>query len=42
MKFSIYLILPVSLGLGVYSASNGNEYQKQKTNALGEKSAADV
>jgi hypothetical protein len=28
--FSIYLILPAALGPGVYSASNRNEYQKQK------------
>jgi hypothetical protein len=28
--FSIYLILPVAQGPGVYSASNRNEYQKQK------------
>jgi hypothetical protein len=28
--FSIYLNLPAALGLGVYSASNRNEYQKQK------------
>jgi hypothetical protein len=28
--FSIYLILPVTLGPGVYSASNRNEYQKRK------------
>jgi hypothetical protein len=28
--FLIYLILPDALGLGVYSASNRNEYQKQK------------
>jgi hypothetical protein len=27
---SLYLILPSPLGLEVYSASNGNEYQKQK------------
>jgi hypothetical protein len=27
---SIYVILPVTVGLGVYSASNRNEYQKQK------------
>jgi hypothetical protein len=27
---SIYLILPATLGPGVYSASNRNEYQKQK------------
>jgi hypothetical protein len=34
--FSIYLILPAALGLGVYSASNINEYQKQKNNVSGE------
>jgi hypothetical protein len=28
----IYLILPAALGLEVYSASNRNEYQKQKNN----------
>jgi hypothetical protein len=28
--FSIYLILSAALGPGVYSASNRNEYQKQK------------
>jgi hypothetical protein len=28
--FSIYLILPAALGLGVYSASNRNEYQEKK------------
>jgi hypothetical protein len=28
--FSMYLILPASLGPGAGSASNGNEYQKQK------------
>jgi hypothetical protein len=34
--FSIYLILPAALGPGVYSASNRNEYQKQKKNVPGE------
>jgi hypothetical protein len=34
--FLIYLILPVALGPGVYSASNRNEYQKQKNNVSGE------
>jgi hypothetical protein len=29
--FSVYLILPAALGPGVYSASNRNECQKQKT-----------
>jgi hypothetical protein len=33
--FSIYLILPAALGPGVHSASNRNEYQKQK-NVSGE------
>jgi hypothetical protein len=28
--FSVYLILPAALGPAVYSASNRNEYQKQK------------
>jgi hypothetical protein len=28
--FSIYLILPAALGPGIYSASNRNQYQKQK------------
>jgi hypothetical protein len=32
---SIYLILPASLGPGVYSASNRNNYHKQKNNVLG-------
>jgi hypothetical protein len=32
----IYLILPAVLGSGVYSASNRNEYQKQKNNVCGE------
>jgi hypothetical protein len=34
--FSIYLIIPAALGPGVYSASNRNEYQKQKNNVSGE------
>jgi hypothetical protein len=34
--FSIYLILPTALGIGVYSASNRNEYQNQKNNVSGE------
>jgi hypothetical protein len=38
--FSIHVILPVVLSPGVYSASNRNEYQKQKNNVSGEKSAA--
>jgi hypothetical protein len=29
---SIYLIVPAALGPGVHSASNRNEYQKQKIN----------
>jgi hypothetical protein len=36
---SIYLILPVALGPGVYSASNRNEYQKHKTNVSWEESS---
>jgi hypothetical protein len=28
--FSIYLIFPATLGPGIYSASNRNEYQKQE------------
>jgi hypothetical protein len=38
--FPIYLILPAALGPGVHSASNRNEYQKQKNNVSGEQSAA--
>jgi hypothetical protein len=34
--FSIYVILSAALRLGVYSASNRNEYQKQKNNVSGE------
>jgi hypothetical protein len=30
--FLIYLLLPVTLGPEVYSASNRSEYQKQKKN----------
>jgi hypothetical protein len=33
--FSIYLILPAALDPGAYSASNRNEYQKQKDNVSG-------
>jgi hypothetical protein len=33
--FLIYLILPAVLGPGVYSASNRNEYQRQKKMFLG-------
>jgi hypothetical protein len=40
LLFSIYLILQAALGPGVYSASNRNEYQKQKNNVSGEKGAA--
>jgi hypothetical protein len=32
VDFKIYLIFPVAPGLGVYSASNRNEYQKHKNN----------
>jgi hypothetical protein len=35
--FSIYLILPAALGPGLHSASNRNEYQKQKNMFLGSK-----
>jgi hypothetical protein len=34
--FSVYLILQVALGPGVYSASNRNECQKQVNNVSGE------
>jgi hypothetical protein len=34
--FSSYLIFSAALGLGIYSASNINEYQKQKSNVSGE------
>jgi hypothetical protein len=34
--FSIYLVLPAALGPGVHSASNRNEYQKQKNKVSGE------
>jgi hypothetical protein len=33
---SIYIILPAALGPGVHSASERNEYQKQKSNVSGE------
>jgi hypothetical protein len=37
VKFKIYLILPVALDPGVYSASNRNEYWKHlKKNVSGE------
>jgi hypothetical protein len=32
----MYLVLPSPLGLGVHSASNTNEYQKQTNNVSGE------
>jgi hypothetical protein len=38
--FPIYLIFSATIGPGVYSASNKNEYQKQKNNVSGEGSAA--
>jgi hypothetical protein len=34
--FFNYLILPAALGPGVYWASNGIEYQRQKNNVSGE------
>jgi hypothetical protein len=34
--FSIYLILQAALCSGLHSASNRNEYQKQKNNVSGE------
>jgi hypothetical protein len=34
--FSIYVILPAALGPPVNSATNRNEYQKQKNNVSGE------
>jgi hypothetical protein len=39
--FTIYLILPFALGLGVHSTSNKNEYsyQKQRKYVCGEYSA---
>jgi hypothetical protein len=41
--FSIYLILPAALGLGVrLSASYRNEYQKQRSNVPGQQSIAVV
>jgi hypothetical protein len=33
--FPIYVILTAALGSEVYSASNRNEYQKQKNNVSG-------
>jgi hypothetical protein len=38
--FSIYVILPAALGPEVYSASNRNEYQKQKNNNVGGEQSA--
>jgi hypothetical protein len=35
--FLMYLIFPAALGLGVYSASNINQYQKQQIMFLGSK-----
>jgi hypothetical protein len=35
-KLLIYLILPATLGPGVQSASNRNEYREQKNNVPGE------
>jgi hypothetical protein len=35
-SISIYVILPTALAPGVYSASNINEYQKQKREFSGE------
>jgi hypothetical protein len=40
MLFLIYVILPATPGPGVYSATNRNEYQKQKNNVSGEWSMA--
>jgi hypothetical protein len=33
---SIYLVLPVTLGPGIYSAPKRNEYQKKENNDSGE------
>jgi hypothetical protein len=33
VNFSMYIILPASLGPGFHSASNRNEYQKLKVKA---------
>jgi hypothetical protein len=35
--FSIYIILPDTLGPGVYSISNRNVYQKQKNDNVSQK-----
>jgi hypothetical protein len=40
--FPIYLILSAALDPGISSASNRNEYQKQKNKVSGEYSAADA
>jgi hypothetical protein len=40
ISFSISLILPAALGTGIYSASNRNEYPKQRNKFSGEKSVA--
>jgi hypothetical protein len=32
MNVSMYVILPTAIGPGVHSASNRNEYKKQKNN----------
>jgi hypothetical protein len=43
VNFSIYIIFLAALGPGVHSASNRNEYQKQKNNNVSrEKSAVGV
>jgi hypothetical protein len=43
VNWKIHLILPATLGPGVHSASNSNEYQKQKNNNIsGEKSTVGV
>jgi hypothetical protein len=34
--FSVYLILPATLGPGIYSVSNRNYYQKHTNNLSGE------
>jgi hypothetical protein len=39
LNCSIYLILPVALCPGDYSASNKNEYQKLKNNVSGQQNA---
>jgi hypothetical protein len=39
-NFSNYLILPAALGPGAHSASNRNEYQKQKNSVSEEQSVA--